>query len=405
MRNKIYTGASNKKSLYDISTPEEWNNKVIIFIHGYMGYKDWGCWNFVSDFFTKNNYAFLKYNISHNGGTLSQPVDFNDLESFAKNNYMKEIQDFEAIVRVVDSEFTSNPEIYVIGHSRGGGIALLHSDFGRIEKIASWAGISNISDRFPKGDMLDQWKKDGVYFRENGRTKQKMPHNYSQYENFLRYKDRLNIENYCKNSTKPTLIIHGENDQSVLIKEGETIAEWLQTDLVRIPNTEHTFGTKQPYIQLKMPFALKQTCEATLTFFNQPTINKQLKEKLSILSELIQLSKSDDKIEEIEMSFLRAISIQLGVKEEQLGKLLDNPSVFSPNKSEMDRIVQFQRMILMMNIDLEQSSKEVEFIKNAGVKLGLPHEAVNEVLKRMKTRGHSAMLPDELISIFKTFHN
>ena len=121
MNNKIYTGASNKQSLYDISIPAQWNNKIIIFIHGYMGYKDWGCWNLVSDFFSSENYAFLKYNVSHNGGTLSNPIDFSDLESFAENNYIKEIQDFEAIVKIVNSEFNSNPEIYIIGHSRGGG--------------------------------------------------------------------------------------------------------------------------------------------------------------------------------------------------------------------------------------------------------------------------------------------
>ena len=272
MRNKIYTGASNKESLYDISIPAQWNNKIIIFIHGYMGYKDWGCWNLVSDFFSSENYAFLKYNASHNGGTLSNPIDFSDLESFAENNYIKEIQDFEAIVRVVDSEFNSNPEIYIIGHSRGGGIALLQSDFGRVSKIVSWAGISNISERFPTGEALRNWENDGVYFRENGRTHQEMPHNYSQYENFLQYKDRLNIENYCANSSTPTLIVHGEDDQSVLIQEGESIAKWLNTDLHIIPNTAHTFDTKQPYSESEMPYALKQVCEVTLTFFNEPTI-------------------------------------------------------------------------------------------------------------------------------------
>jgi len=272
MRNKIYTGASNKQSLYDISIPAQWNNKIIIFIHGYMGYKDWGCWNLVSDFFSSENYAFLKYNASHNGGTLSNPIDFSDLESFAENNYIKEIQDFEAIVRVVDSEFNSKPEIYIIGHSRGGGIALLQSDFGRVSKIVSWAGISNISERFPTGEALRNWENDGVYFRENGRTHQEMPHNYSQYENFLKYKDRLNIENYCANSSTPTLIVHGEDDQSVLIQEGESIAKWLNTDLQIIPATAHTFDSKQPYSESEMPFALKQACEATLTFFNKPTI-------------------------------------------------------------------------------------------------------------------------------------
>lgn len=130
-----------------------------------------------------------------------------------------------------------------------------------------------------------------------------------------------------------------------------------------------------------------------------------MKEKLSILSELIQLTKIDNKIEEMEITFLRSIAMSVGVSEEQLGELLNSPVEFTPNKSEMERIVQFQRMVLMMNVDLEVTSKEVDFIKNAGVKLGLPTGAVNEVLKRVATRDHVAMPPDELISIFKAYHN
>ncbi|MGB0915595.1 MAG: hypothetical protein ACPGVI_05955 [Crocinitomicaceae bacterium] len=110
INNAIFTGAENKKSLYDLAIPNDWNGKLVIFIHGYMGYKDWGCWNLVQDFFTQNQYGFIKYNVSHNGGTIENPIDFDDLASFSQNNYLKELQDFEAITNLVQSEFDEMPE-------------------------------------------------------------------------------------------------------------------------------------------------------------------------------------------------------------------------------------------------------------------------------------------------------
>ena len=53
---------------------------IIIFCHGFKGYKDWGAWNLVAEAFSKAGFLFLKFNFSHNGGTLEQPIDFPDLD-------------------------------------------------------------------------------------------------------------------------------------------------------------------------------------------------------------------------------------------------------------------------------------------------------------------------------------
>ena len=43
-----------------------------------MGFKDWGAWHLVQDFFTNKGYAFCKFNLSHNGGTVENGIDFPD---------------------------------------------------------------------------------------------------------------------------------------------------------------------------------------------------------------------------------------------------------------------------------------------------------------------------------------
>jgi len=269
MKNDIYFGANKRTSLYDINIPINWNGKLIVFTHGYMGFKDWGCWNLVSDYFAENGYAFLKYNVSHNGCTIDSPIDFDDLDAFSINTYTKELEDFNAIIELIKSEYEEIKNIYIIGHSRGGGIALLQANNPEVSKICSWAGISSIEKRFPKGDALEKWKKESFRITKNGRTHQDMPHHFLQYEDYISNCEELDIKNKCLTSKTPTLIIHGKDDTSVSINEGIELSEWLKTDLVSISNTAHTFDSKHPWNEDKLPIALKTVCDKTIAFFNQ----------------------------------------------------------------------------------------------------------------------------------------
>lgn len=405
--NEIYTGADKKESLYDLVLPAKWNKRIIVFIHGYMGYKDWGCWNLVQDFFLDKGYGFLKYNASHNGCTLDAPTEFKDLHAFAMNNYSKEVRDFEAITNVIQEKFPDIPDVFLIGHSRGGGIALLQSDYGMVSGISAWAPISSIKKRFPKGEELKRWKEDEFFLRENGRTKQKLPHDYSQFEDFLKHQQRLNIESYCRNSILPTLVIHGENDQSVSIVEGRSIANWTHTDLVVIPNTQHTFDSSEPWEKDVLPPALEEVCQKTLSFFNSIPAKKEqvAHQKRSLLSQLIELAKSDKELRDAEFRFLLTISKQLGITKEEFLKLFEEKISLIPPKLESERILQLQRLILLMNVDEDIQPSELEYIKEIGVRLGLNPLAINAVLLKMKEYPNYMIPPEELLSIFSTYHN
>jgi pimeloyl-ACP methyl ester carboxylesterase len=266
IHNGIYVGANGRKSLLDLEIPRDFNGKLVIFIHGYMGFKDWGCWNSVQSYFVQKGFGFCKYNVSHNGGTLNDAIDFPDLEAFSINSYLKELTDLIAILDWVQNYFKELPEICLIGHSRGGGIALLGSNDERVKKIATWAGISDIARRFPNGEELLTWKNDGVKYTANMRTRQKMPLSYIQYEEFDSNRRILNIEEACRRCTIPTLIIHGTSDTSVDISEGKQLATWLNQDLVRIENANHTFGSQHPWNTKELPDELREICDKTSEF-------------------------------------------------------------------------------------------------------------------------------------------
>lgn len=267
IRNEVFTGADDKKSLIDLEIPENFNNKLIVFVHGYMGFKDWGCWNLMQYFFVSRGYGFCKYNVSHNGGTIEQAIDFPDLNTFAKNTYTKEVKDLRCVLNWLEKKLDPLPEIYLVGHSRGGGIVLLNGFDKRVNRIVTLAAIDSIAKRFPEGKQLELWKTQGTRYGINSRTNQKMPHLYLQYEDFEMNKSDLDIEKACLNLKKPTLVIHGDADTSVDIEEGRNISKWLNTRLFEIEEANHTFGAEQPWMKTEMPIHLEKVCALMLGFF------------------------------------------------------------------------------------------------------------------------------------------
>jgi alpha-beta hydrolase superfamily lysophospholipase len=265
--NTTFVGADGKLSLIDLTIPESFSGKLVVFIHGFMGFKDWGAWNLVQDYFLSLGFGFCKYNVSHNGCSTEDGVNFIDLVAFGKNNYSNEKADLSCALDWISEQLKPLPEIYVIGHSRGGGIVLLSHEDSRIKKVVTWAAISDVERRFPKGDELEKWKKEGVRIQKNGRTNQEMPMYYSLYEDFIENKEVLNIQKAAESISKPLLLIHGNDDTSVAITEGEELSKWSGVPLQIISGANHTFGSSHPWKELDLPPKLKEVCKLTAEFF------------------------------------------------------------------------------------------------------------------------------------------
>lgn len=245
---------------------------LLIFIHGYKGYKDWGAWNLMAEKFAEAGFFFVKFNFSHNGTTIEKPNEFADLEAFGMNNFSKEMSDFQAVLNhfIVDDRIDED-DISIIGHSRGGGIAVLQAfQDDRVKKLVTLAGVSNFKYRFPSGDRLQQWKSDGVMYSENKRTHQQMPHYFQYYEDFLAHEDQFDIQYAAQHLQKPFLIIQGTNDDAVKDKEAFLLHEWCKTsELFLLDNENHTFGAKEPWSESQLPEGLKIATEKALQFIKE----------------------------------------------------------------------------------------------------------------------------------------
>ena len=136
--------------------------------------------------------------------------------------------------------------------------------------MITWAAVCTL-DRtmFQEGTELEQWKKDGVFYIVNGRTKQQMPHYIQFYENYKEHETYLDIQKATQNLTIPHLIIHGDGDVAVPIFHAKNLHEWNpDSQLCIIPEANHVFGAKQPWTEKAFPTDFQITLEETFDFLD-----------------------------------------------------------------------------------------------------------------------------------------
>ena len=271
-KNIIIKSAETRDFLADAFYPETKHQlPLVIFAHGYKGYKDWGAWDLMAKKFAEAGFFFVKFNFSHNGTTVEQPKDFADLEAFGNNNFSKEMSDYDEVL----NHFYHHPKvdeekITLIGHSRGGGITVIKAfEDARVKILISLAGVSNFKYRFPTQDRFESWKNQGVMYSENKRTHQQMPHYFQFYEDFEKNENRFDIQYAAQHLEKPFLIVQGTNDEAVRDKEATLLNEWCKTsELVLLESANHTFGAKEPWTENELPQDLKKATSSMIRFIN-----------------------------------------------------------------------------------------------------------------------------------------
>lgn len=268
-----YQGASGRESTFDLTlSPLRKNGDLVIFCHGYKGFKDWGVWNLVAEKFANQGLDFLKFNFSHNGGTVENPIDFPDEQAFAENSYSKELEDIGHIWELVkngiaiDGECRKYRSVHLIGHSRGGGVAVLAVvKYGSFKTLTTWSAVADFGERF-NFDM-EKWKETGITHIKNARTGQMLPHNYSYYQDYLANQHALDILTAAKKVSIPWLIAHGDRDEAVSFDNAERLNSAMDSSkLLPVLHTGHTFGASHPWRKKELPQALNGLCEKTIEF-------------------------------------------------------------------------------------------------------------------------------------------
>lgn len=134
-------------------------------------------------------------------------------------------------------------------------------------------------------------------------------------------------------------------------------------------------------------------------------MDNEKNEKLSLLAQLVKLARADKEVKQAEYDFLSIIAMQLKITPEEFKTVFEKNIEFQPPKLEADRILQFQRLVLLMQVDQSIESEELHHIREMGIRMGLNPSATNKVLEIMKKHENGIVPPEELLAVFKIHHN
>lgn len=245
----------------DLDVPER-PRALVIVVHGFKGFKDWGFFPWLAQRLTQHHLAVCRFNMSRSG-IGDDPETFSRLDLFEHDTYSTQLDDLHRVVTHAQAEFPRLPT-FLLGHSRGGGIALLGAaDVPHLEGVIAWAPIST-AGRWDEATKR-KWRADGFREEVNQRTKQVMRMSTRILDDYEANEERLDIETAAARLHVPLLVLHGGRDESVPIGEGKRLAARApDASLVVVGRAGHTFNAIHPLVHV--PFELVLAAEISAHF-------------------------------------------------------------------------------------------------------------------------------------------
>jgi pimeloyl-ACP methyl ester carboxylesterase len=239
---------------------------AVVVVHGFKGFKDWGLWPSLAERMARAGLSAVTLNLSGSG--VDDTGEFVHAERFGHNTFSAELQDLR---RVTDALLAGAlgvappGAVGLLGHSRGGGVAVLHTaGDARIEALVTWAAISTV-ERWPAPQRME-WRAAGMNEVKNVRTGEVLPLYTDVLDDIERNATALDIEAAARRVSVPWLILHGTDDEAVSLAEGERLAASApRARFVPVEGAGHTFGAVHPW-RGETP-ALEQVEDTTLAFF------------------------------------------------------------------------------------------------------------------------------------------
>ena len=265
-----YVGFASQKGEIDVYLAPGKEVKLVLFYHGFKGFKDWGAWHLMVDQFTTRGLSIALMNGTHNG-IGANPTEFTELDLFSRNSISAEQKDIkEAFFTLEEFLKTSNlilKEKHLIGHSKGGANAILFAKHNAgIKSVSSWAGVADWESLFNYAEK-EQWKKNGVLHVSNARTGQDMPLSHEIWVDYNQNEEHWNIIKAASELPIPLLLVHGTEDEVIPMAQAKQIYDLcLHALLIPIENANHTFGSSHPWTEEVLPTHLDEVLESTIDF-------------------------------------------------------------------------------------------------------------------------------------------
>ncbi|MBZ0136704.1 MAG: alpha/beta fold hydrolase [Planctomycetes bacterium] len=247
-------GADGAVITGDVYLPDADSPPLVIVIHGFKGFKDWGCFPWIGRTLADNGLAAAVMNLSHNG-VGANPETFERLDLFERDTWSKRVFDVRQVIEgaqhsLLTGKNQPNPaRLGLMGHSMGGGLALLMAaKDSRVRSVITLAGV-NRPNRIPMDQAAPALKALGHVPIENGRTGQIMPVGQEFFDDLKQNETAFDVQAAAAKLDASWLLIHGAEDETVPLEEAHDLLERAGENarLLTIERAGHTFGATHPF--------------------------------------------------------------------------------------------------------------------------------------------------------------
>lgn len=244
---------------------------AVLVLHGFKGFKDWGMFPPLSDRLARSGFTAVTFNVSGSG--VDDSGRFAHPERFGHNSFSTELADVETVLTALDRGdlgVARPTSVGIMGHSRGGGIAiLLAAKTPRIGALATWAGIASVR-RWP-AEQRRVWREQGKVDVVNTRTGEVLPMYLETLDDIeANGAGTLDVEAAAARIEAPWLLAHGDADEAVSVADADLLAKAAKRTRVEsliVPGAGHTFGAVHPFAGMNPN--LERVFDATAAFFGR----------------------------------------------------------------------------------------------------------------------------------------
>ncbi len=199
---------------------------VLVICHSFMAFKEWGFFPHAAERLAESGFVCVTFNFSHNGVALDGNR-ITELARFEKNTFSQELDDLGALLDGLSSDTTVQTvgdvrRLVLLGHSRGGGIALVcASEDARVKALVTWSAIATF-DRWT-AHQKHAWEASGFLPLARNTTVSPLRLGTGILRDIEAHGDRLNLSAAAARLAKPWLILHGEADVTVPAREARSL--------------------------------------------------------------------------------------------------------------------------------------------------------------------------------------
>jgi alpha-beta hydrolase superfamily lysophospholipase len=247
--------------------PENAQGTVVV-CHGFKGFAHFSFFPYLAEKLAEAGLRAITFDFS-GSGVGEDRENFTNRDAFTHNTYMQELDDIELVVDEARVRDWIDGGYGLFGHSRGGGMAILHAARDpNVKALVTWAAISS-TNRWPPDTVAD-WRQSGYIPITNARTGDVIPLSTDILREVEEHgHNRLNIASSASQVRVPWLIVHGDEDESVPVSEAERLSSLAgpNGEFLRLKGVNHSFGGKHPLVE--MTKTLESVTKETVDFFAQ----------------------------------------------------------------------------------------------------------------------------------------